>query len=64
MKIVNIDKDNFEIFEMIWKISVKFSGKIGLMIIIKVTRDQDFALFPGNAVLEKQQGVKIDPPVF
>ena len=43
-KIVNIKEENLHIFWMTWGISMIFSGKIWLMIILKVTKMQGFTL--------------------
>ena len=42
MKIVNIDEENLHVFWMIWENSKKFSGKMWLMLILKVTKKQRF----------------------
>ena len=42
MKIASIDRQNRRIFWMTGGISVKFLGKICLMIILKVTENQGF----------------------
>ena len=63
--IVNIDGENLHIFWTTWEISVKFSGKIWLMIILKVTKSQGFTLSLEYAFLKKPQegggGAEIDP---
>ena len=41
IKIVNIEEENLHILSTSWGISIKFSGKMWLMIIIKVTKNQD-----------------------
>ena len=38
MKIVNIDKENVHSLRTTWGLSMKFSGKMCLMIILKVTK--------------------------
>ena len=38
IEIDNIDGENVQIYWMTWVISMKFSGKIWLMIILKVTK--------------------------
>ena len=54
MKIVNIDGENLHIFLM--------KGKMCLMIILKVTKKQDFTLSLEDTVLEKPHGgSQIDP---
>ena len=40
----NTDRNNFHIFWTTWGISMKFSGKIWLMIILKVTKNQSLSL--------------------
>ena len=40
MKIVNAEKKHLHIFPTTWEISMKFSGKICLMIISKVTKSR------------------------
>ena len=45
MKTVNIDGENLHIFWTNKGISNKFSGKFWLMIILKVTKTEDFTLF-------------------
>ena len=44
IKIANNDKEIFHIFWTTWGISVKFSGKMWLMIILKITENQGFSL--------------------
>ena len=39
MKIVNTDTENVHIFWTIWGLSIKFSGKMWIMIILKVTKN-------------------------
>ena len=62
MKIVNIDGEILHIFWMTWGISIKFSGKIWLMIIIKVTKNEGFTLSLEDTVFEKPQGGSNWPP--
>ena len=62
MKIVNMDEENLHIFWMTWEISMKCSGKMWLMIILKVTKNQGFTLSVEDTVLKKPQGVKLTPP--
>ena len=38
MKIANVDREILHIFWMTWGVSVKFSEKMWLMIILKVTK--------------------------
>ena len=40
MNIVNSDEEKLHIFRVTWGISMKFSGKLCLMIIFKVTKKQ------------------------
>ena len=54
---MNIDEENVHVFRTTLRISMKFSGKMCLMIILKVTKNQDFATSLENALLEKPQGV-------
>ena len=56
MKIVNIAGENLHIFWTTWGISMKFSGKIKFMIILKFTRNQGFNLSLENTFLEKSHG--------
>ena len=42
MKIVNTDDGNLHNFQATWGDSMKFSGKMCLMIILKVTKKQGF----------------------
>ena len=39
MKVVNTDRENVHIFWTIWGLSIKFSGKMWIMIILKVTKN-------------------------
>ena len=61
MKIVNFDKENLRMFWTTWVISMILSGKMWLMIILKVTKQQGFTLSPGNNFLAKPHGVKLTP---
>ena len=63
MKIVNIDKENINIFQAPWKVSKKFSGRMCLMII---TKNQGLTPSLENAVFEKPQGegCQIYSPAF
>ena len=56
MKIVNIDRESLHVFWTTWGISMRFSGKIWLMIILKVTKKQDFTLSLEDIFFEKPQG--------
>ena len=64
MKIVNIHGENLRIFWTTWGISMKFSGKIWLMIILKATKMQDFIFSLEDTFLEKPQRGQIDPPIL
>ena len=44
MKIVNIEGENLHIFWTTWGISIKLSGKMWLMIMLKVTKNKGFTL--------------------
>ena len=57
MKIVNIDGENLHVFWTAWEISMKFSRKMWLMIILIVTKNQVFTFFLEDAFLEKTIGV-------
>ena len=52
MKIVNTDEKNLHIFRTTRRISMKFSGKMCLMIILKVTKKQGFTISLENIILE------------
>ena len=56
MKIANIDREILHNFWTTWGISMKFSGKMWLMIILKVTKNQGFTLSLEDAFFEKTQG--------
>ena len=56
MKIANIDREILHIFWTSWGISVKFSGKMCLMIILKFTKNQGFTLTLEDTFLKKPQG--------
>ena len=56
MKIANIDREILQTFWTTWGISMKFSWKMWLMIILKVTKSQGFTLSLENTFLEKPQG--------
>ena len=62
---VNIDEENLHIFRMTREISTKFSGKMCLMIILKVTKIEGFTPSLEKTILGKPQGGQIDlPPAF
>ena len=62
IKIANTDRENLQIF----RTTVKFSGKLWLMIILKVTQNQGFNLSVENIFFEKktQRRVKLTPAAF
>ena len=63
MKIVDLDGENLQIFWITWgKTSMKFSGKMRLLIILQVTKNQGFTLSLEYAYFEKPQGVKLTCP--
>ena len=55
MKIANIDREIIRIFWTTWGISMKFSGKMWLMIILKVTKTQLFTLSLEDTFFGKPQ---------
>ena len=55
MKIVNADAENLNMFPTPWGISIKFSEKMCLMMVLKVAKIKGFAPLLENAVLEQQQ---------
>ena len=64
MKIANIEEYNLHIFWTTRGISMKFSGKMWLMIKLKVTKKQGFTLSLESTILEKLKGVKLTPEPF
>ena len=52
MKIVNIDRENLDFFWTTREISMKFSGKMWLMIMLEVTKNQGFTLSLEDTFLE------------
>ena len=56
IKMPDIDRQSLDIIWMTSEISIKFSGKMWLMIILKFTKEQGFTLSLENTVLEKPQG--------
>ena len=62
MKIANIDWEILHIFWTTWGNSLKFSVKMWLIIILKVTKNQRFTLSLEDAFFEKTQGgIKLTP---
>ena len=58
MKIANIDRESFNIFWTTCDISMKFSGKMWLMITLKVTKKHGFTFSLEDKFLEKIQEIK------
>ena len=65
-KLTNIDREFLHIFWTTWGNSMKFSGKMCLKILLKVTKNQGFSLSSEDTLFEKPQGgggqVKLTPP--
>ena len=59
MKIANTDREILHNFWTTWGISMKFWGKMCLMIILKVTKKQSFTFSLEDTFIEKQQGGQI-----
>ena len=57
IKIVNIEGKNYEVFKTICRNAMKFSGKMCLMIILKVTKNQGFSFSLGSTFLENCWGM-------
>ena len=55
MKIVNTDEENLNMLPTPGGISIKFSEKMCLMMVLKVAKIKGFAPLLENAVLEQQQ---------
>ena len=55
MKVVNIDGQNLHIFQTTWGISMKFSGKMWVVILLKVTKNQGFTFSVEDTFWEKPQ---------
>ena len=63
MKVVNIKEESLHIFRTSWGISMKFSGMMSFIVILKVIKNQDPILSPKNTFLVKPQGKgQIDTP--
>ena len=56
MKIANIDRESLHIFWTNWGISLKFSGKMWLMIILKLTKNHGSTVSLEDALSGKPQG--------
>ena len=52
-KIVNNAEENLHIVWTSWEISMRFSGKMWLMIILKFTKKKGFTFFLKNTFLKK-----------
>ena len=61
MTVVNIDKENLHIFQTARGTSMKFSGKMCLIIMLKVTKNLGFALSLEYTLLEIHMGGQFDP---
>ena len=55
MKIVKTDREDLDIFWKTWGISMKFLGKMWLMVILKVTKIQGFTYPLEDTFLEKPE---------
>ena len=71
MKIANIDREFLHIFWTTWGNSIKFSGKMCLKIILKVTKNQGLILSLEDTFSKNHRGDQIDssptpqpPPAF
>ena len=62
MKIANIVREILHIFWTTWGISMKFSGKMWIIIILKVTKNQGFTLSLEDTFFGKPQGGSNWPP--
>ena len=56
MKLPNLDEQNHDIFRTTWGNLMTFSGKMCLIIILKVTKKQGLSSSVENKVLKKLQG--------
>ena len=63
MKIANIDREIVHIYWTTWGNSMKFSGKMCLKIILKVTKNQGFTFYLEDTFSEKLQGGSNWPPL-
>ena len=64
MKIADIDRESLHILWTTGAISMKFSGKMWLMMILEVTKKHGLTLSLEDTFLEKPQGVKLIPSLF
>ena len=60
----NIDRKILHNFWMTWGISMKFSGKMWIMIKLNVTKNQGFTLFLEDKLFKKPQGQINTPSRF
>ena len=63
MKTVNTDTENLHIFLTTWGTSMKFWGKMWLIIVLKVTKKQVFTLSLKDTFLEKPKTIFHDLPL-
>ena len=56
IKIVNTGEEDFHIFRMTWGVSMTFSGKMCLMMILKVTKTRALPPSLENTVLKNHRG--------
>ena len=64
MKLANFVKESLHIFWTTCGISMKFSGMMWLMIILKVTKNQEFTIALLDTSLKKPQEGSNCPPAF
>ena len=64
MKIVNIDEENLYIFRATCGNSVKFSQKMGFMIMLKATKNQGFSHSLENTFGKTTRGVRLTTQPF
>ena len=64
MKIGNIDRENLHMFWTTREISMKFSEKKWLMIMLKVTKNQGLTFSFEDTFLEKLRGIKLTPQLL
>ena len=62
MKIANVDREILDNFWTTWWISMKISGKMCLMLILKVTKNQGSTLTLEDTIFVKPQGGSNWPP--
>ena len=63
MRVVNMDGENLHIIWTTWGISIKFSAKMWLMAILKVTKNQGYNISPENDILEKSHRGRGNSPL-